>query len=166
MHYAPCFVIPRGLSILYRCSLTTVAQDKPYHEKPLNRDCFNHKGSCTLFIPYLTIAAGISSSSFVWVSMRQLAVSFLSKGISSTLNFFMRALVLRGLKLATSRTQSKRRIDWANLADIFYKKHQIPVWGGVGVGPRGVNLGKRNKSYILYAIMYSWENVKNGPITQ
>ena len=35
----------------------------------------------------LTIAAGISSSSFVRVSTRQLAVSSLSKGISSTLNF-------------------------------------------------------------------------------
>ena len=87
MHYAPCSVIPRGLSTLYRCSLTTVAQDKPNHEKPLIRDCFNHKGSCTLFRPYLTIAAGISSSSFVRVSTRQLAVNSLSKRISSTLNF-------------------------------------------------------------------------------
>ena len=85
--YAPCFVIPHGLSTLYRCSLTNVAQDKPYHEKLFIRDCFNHKGSCTLFRPYLTIAAGISSSSFVQVSTRQLAVSSLLKGISSTLNF-------------------------------------------------------------------------------
>ena len=83
----PCIVIPRGLGTLYRCSQTTVAQDKPYHEKPLIRDCFNHKGSCTLFRPYLTIAAVISSSSFVRVSTRQLAASSLSKGISSTLNF-------------------------------------------------------------------------------
>ena len=64
-----------------------MAQDKPYHEKPLIRDCCNHKGSCTLFRPYLTIAARISSSSFVRVSTRQLAASSLSKGISSTLNF-------------------------------------------------------------------------------
>ena len=56
MHYGPCFVIPRSLSTLYRCSLTTVAQDKPYHEKPLIRDCFNRKGSCTLFTPYLDVA--------------------------------------------------------------------------------------------------------------
>ena len=62
-------------------------KDKPYHEKPLIRDCFNLKGSCTLFRPYVTIAAGISPSSFVRVSTRQLAVSSLSKGISSTLNF-------------------------------------------------------------------------------
>ena len=58
MHYAPCFVILRGLSTLYRCSLTTVAQartfkfpwaqDKQHHEKPLIRDCCNHKGRCTL----------------------------------------------------------------------------------------------------------------------
>ena len=83
----PAFVIPCGLSTLYRCSLTTVAQDISYNEKPLIRDCFNHKGSCTLFRPYLTIAAGISSLPFIWVSTRQLAVSFLSRGISSTLNF-------------------------------------------------------------------------------
>ena len=87
MQYARCFVIPHSLSTLYRCSLTTVAQDKPYHEKPLIRDCYNHKGSCTLIRPYLIIAVGIRSSSFVRVSTRQLAVSSLSKGISSTLNF-------------------------------------------------------------------------------
>ena len=28
---------------------STLAQDKPYREKPLIRDCFNHKGKCTLF---------------------------------------------------------------------------------------------------------------------
>ena len=70
---------------LYWCLLTTLAQDKPYHEKPIFRDCCNHKGRCTLFRPYLT--AGISSSSFVGVSTRQSAVSSLSKGLSSTLNF-------------------------------------------------------------------------------
>ena len=80
----PDFVIPHGLSTLYRCLLTTMAQNKPYHEKQLNRDCCNHKGSCTLFRPYSTIAARISSSSFIQVCMRQLAVSSLSKGISST----------------------------------------------------------------------------------
>ena len=84
---SPLTVIPRRLSTLHRCSLTTVAEDKSYNEKLLIRDCRNHKGSCTLFWPYLTIAAGISSSSFVRVSTRQLAVSSLSKGISSTLNF-------------------------------------------------------------------------------
>ena len=85
----PRLVIPRGLSTLYICSLTTMAQDKPYHEKPLIRDCCNHKGGggCTLFRPYITIASGISSSSFIRVSTKQLAVSSLSKGISSTLNF-------------------------------------------------------------------------------
>ena len=119
----PGFVIPRGFSTLYRCSLITVAQDKPYHEKPLNGDCCNHKGSCTPIKPYLNIAAEISSSSFVRVSERQLAVSSLSKGISSTLNF-MRALVLTGLELATSRTQNERRIDGANLTD--YGNHVMP----------------------------------------
>ena len=86
---------------LNTCSLTTLAHDKSYHEKPLIRDCCNHEGSCTLFRSYLTVAAGISSSSFVWVSRRQLAVSFLSKGISSTLNFH-KSMVLTGLELATT----------------------------------------------------------------
>ena len=62
-------------------------QTIPCYEKPLIRDCCNRKGSCTQFLSYLTIAAGISSSSFVWVSTKQLAVSSLSKGISSTLKF-------------------------------------------------------------------------------
>ena len=83
----PDFRIPCGLSSLYKYSLTSVAQDKPYHKKPLIRDCCNHKGSCTLFRPYLTITAWISSSSFVQVSMTKLAMSSLSKGISSTLIF-------------------------------------------------------------------------------
>ena len=73
----PDFGIPCGLSTLYRCSLTTVTQDKLYYEKPLLRDCCNHKGSCTLVRPYLTIAAGISSSSFVWLSTWQLVVQHL-----------------------------------------------------------------------------------------
>ena len=92
MHYAPCFVLPCGPSTLYRCSLTTLAQDKPYHKKPLIRDSFNLKVSCrpTLFRPYPSTAAGITSSSFVRVSTRQLTVSFLSKRISSTLNFHER----------------------------------------------------------------------------
>ena len=55
----PDFVIPQGHNTLYRCLLTTLAQDKPYHEKPLIRDCCKHNGSCTLFRPYLTITARI-----------------------------------------------------------------------------------------------------------
>ena len=31
----PYFLIPRGLSPLYRCSLTTMAEDIPFHEIPL-----------------------------------------------------------------------------------------------------------------------------------
>ena len=46
-----------ALSTLYRCLLTTMAQYKPFHEILLIRDCCNHKGSCTLVSPYLTIAA-------------------------------------------------------------------------------------------------------------
>ena len=47
------------------CLLTTTAQDKPYHEKPLIRVCCNHKGSCTLFRLYSTIAAETIYSEFL-----------------------------------------------------------------------------------------------------
>ena len=53
----------------------------------INRGLLQPQGKLYLFRPYLIIAARISSSSFVRVSTRQLAVSSLSKGISSTLNF-------------------------------------------------------------------------------
>ena len=86
----PDFVIPRSLSTLYKCLLTTMAQDIPFQKIPLIRDCCNLKGRCTLVRPYLTIAAGISSLSFIRVSTRQLAVGSLSKRISSTLNFHKR----------------------------------------------------------------------------
>ena len=71
----PDLVILHGLSTLYRCSLTTLAQDITFHEIPLNRDWCHLMRSCTLVRPYLTMAAGISSTSFVQVSTRQLAVS-------------------------------------------------------------------------------------------
>ena len=45
MHYAPCFVIPHGLSTLYRCLLTTVAQSKSYHEKPFNHRLLQPQGA-------------------------------------------------------------------------------------------------------------------------
>ena len=66
------FVIPWGLSTLYRCSLTTVAQEKPYPEKPSSRDCCNHKWcrTWTLYRPLSTIAATISFWSFVRVSIQ------------------------------------------------------------------------------------------------
>ena len=48
-----------------------MAQDMPFYETPLSRDCYNHKRTCTLVSPYITIKTGISSSSFVWVSTRQ-----------------------------------------------------------------------------------------------
>ena len=62
----PDFVIPHGLSTLYRCSLTTLAQYKPYREKPFIRDCCNQKGSCTIFRPYRT---SMGRSSF-WILKR------------------------------------------------------------------------------------------------
>ena len=66
-----------------------------------------------------TIAARISSSSFVWVSARQLAATSLSKGISSTLNFH-KSIGTDGTQLATSCTPSECRIDWANLTAISW----------------------------------------------
>ena len=59
----PDILIPHGLSTLYRCSLTTMAQDIPFLEIPLIGDCCNS----TLVSPYLTIRAWISCFSFVWV---------------------------------------------------------------------------------------------------
>ncbi len=70
---------------LYRCSLTTMAQ---YHT--INH--FEHSAgilqlkSAYLYIPQMTIATRISSPSFVRVTMRQLATSSLSMGISVELN--------------------------------------------------------------------------------
>ena len=103
-----------SLSTLHTCSLTTLAHDKPYHKKPLIRDCCNHKRSCTVFRPYQTIAAGISSSSFVRVSTRQLAASSLSKGISSTPNF-QESNGTGGTRTSNLSHPSERGIDWANL---------------------------------------------------
>ena len=120
------------LSTLYRCSLTTMAQDKPYHEKSLIRDCFNHKGSCTLFRPYLTIAAGISSSSFVRLSTRQLAVSSLSKGISSALNFH-ESIGTDGKNLAKISTYTAIQLAHycsfysQKLAKVFASKNLVTV---------------------------------------
>ena len=64
-----------------------MAHGIPFHEIPLIGDCWNHKGSCILVSPHLTITVGISSLSFIWVSTRQLVVSSLPKEISSTLSF-------------------------------------------------------------------------------
>ena len=32
--------------------MTSMALDIPFHETPLIRDCYKHKGSCTLVSPY------------------------------------------------------------------------------------------------------------------
>ena len=94
--------------------------------EPSFREYCNHKGSCTLFRPYLTITAEISSLSFVRVFTRQLVVSSLSKGIQAHL-IFTRALVLTGLELATSCTQNERLIDWANLTSLT-KNYNLKVY--------------------------------------
>ena len=96
-------------------------------------DC-NHKGSYTLVSPYLNIAAGISYSSFIPVSTRQLAASSLSKGIS--ISIFTWALVLMGLKLATSCTASEPCIDWANFT----------AWWSWSTGTIDVKFGLWGKS--------------------
>ena len=53
----------------------------------INQGLLQPQGELYPIQTILSIAAGISSSSFVRVSTRQLAVTSLSKGISSTLNF-------------------------------------------------------------------------------
>ena len=41
----PDFVIPRGHSTLYRCSLTIMAQDIPFHEIPLTGTAATTRGA-------------------------------------------------------------------------------------------------------------------------
>ena len=92
---------PRGCSTLYKCSLTTMAQDKQYHEKTLIRDRCNHKGSCTLFKTILTIAAGMIQylrDNWQWVSCPK---EFKHTQFSREQWYW--------LELATSRTSRKRR---------------------------------------------------------
>ena len=45
----PNFVIPRGLSTLYRCSLTTMAKDTLFSEILLIRYCCNHNPGQSIF---------------------------------------------------------------------------------------------------------------------
>ena len=83
-------------------------------ETILNRDCCNHKGSCTLLNHIKPSQPGSApqvlykfvQDNWQWVPCPR---EFQAHSI------FTRALVLTGLKLATFRTQSERRIDWANL---------------------------------------------------
>ena len=111
MHYAPwlCNSTRPQHTLQMFADHCSPRQTIPW--EPLIWDCCNHKGGCTLFKQQSTIAAGISLC-FVRVSSRQLAVSSLSKGISSKLIIFTRALVLTGLELTTSRTQSECCIVW------------------------------------------------------
>ena len=106
-------VNPHSLGTLYRCSLSTIAQDKPYHEKPFIRDCCNHKKSCTLLRPYSTIVAEISCLSFVWVSTRQLA------GVPCPREFQAHSIFVR--------TQSAVSIalTWLLILDKLYWQSQI-----------------------------------------
>ena len=81
----PPTVIPRGFDTLYRCSLTTVAQDKPYHPwKTIKQGLLQPQGE---LYPIPTIFNHRSQDQLLEFCTRQLAVSSLSKGISSTLNF-------------------------------------------------------------------------------
>ena len=84
-------------------------------QKPLIKACCNnHKESCTLFRPYLTIAAAINTSSFVRVSTRQLSSEFLVQWNFRHTQIYA-SIDMTGLELATSLTQSERRIEWTNL---------------------------------------------------
>ena len=98
----PDFAI-HAASALHRCQLTTMDQDIPFHKIPLIRDWRNCMKSCILVNLYLTITARISSSS--WVSRRQIAVSFLSKGISSTVSFH-KSIGTDNKSIDTDRTQT------------------------------------------------------------
>ena len=106
----PLLCIPHGLSTLYRCSLTTVAQSKPFHEKPFYQGLLQPQRALNPIQTIITIAAGISSSSFEGVSTRQLEVSSLSKEFQAHL-IFTSASDLKGLELATSRTESESSIN-------------------------------------------------------
>ena len=87
--HLPDFVIQCFLSTLYWCSLTTMAQDIPYHGKPLIRDCCNNSGSCTIVRPHLNIAAkNISSSCFMQVSMWHSAVTFQALSIFTSTSWY------------------------------------------------------------------------------
>ena len=140
----PLLCIPHGLSTLYRCLLTTVAQSKPYHEKPFDQGLLQPQGALYPIQTIINHSSRTSSSSFIRISTRQLAVSSLSKGILSTLNF-TRALDLTGRGLETSRTESENRIDWANLTargsayDVDYRNREpFSIWFDLGYGPTHV----------------------------
>ena len=105
----------------------------------LIRDCCNHKG---MLYPIQTIINHPSRDQ-LRVSTRQLAVSSLSKGISSTLNFHL-SMELTGLKLATSCTKSECHTDWAIL----------PAYSR-DVGPRAP-VGNINVPLFLYNQGSQW----------
>ena len=52
------------------------------------------------------------------VSYETISSEFLVQGNFKNSQFFSRALELTGLELSNSRTQSERRIDWANLTAV------------------------------------------------
>ena len=143
----PWLYIPQGLITLYRSSLTTVAQVIPYqfynHTETAARTATNqNKGTVPWSAHINTISARISSLSSVWVSTRQLAVSSLSKGNSSVLNFHKSIGTISGII-------GENLINWASLltrgpgpgADPgFFKRGgaQIKDWQNFGAcGDRG-----------------------------
>ena len=79
------FVIPHGLSTLYRCSLTNMAQDKPYHEKPSETAAISRE-----LCPIQTIFNGIVSDSnniFLWHESEDIHKKKLISKISVDSNF-------------------------------------------------------------------------------
>ena len=130
MHYAPWLVIPH---MWPQHTLQMFAdhygpkQTIPW--ETINQGLLQPQGELYPIQTILTITAGISSSSFVRVSTRQLAASSLSEFEAHSI--FTRAMVLTGLELATSHTHSECRINWANLTywkvcvifNLLLKKH-------------------------------------------
>ena len=108
------FVIPEGLCILYRCPLTTMAQDKTIPWENINQGLLQPQGELYPIQTILTIAARVSSSSFVRVCTRQLVQrvpcprEFQAQEHSQHWDW-------RDLN---SQSQSEHRIDWANLTDM------------------------------------------------
>ena len=138
------FVIPRGLSTLYRCSLTTsngprqiipwdtVNQGllQPQWELYHIQTIFDHRSWDQLL--------GFRKSFYETISS-DCPSEFQAHSI------FTRALILTGLELTASRTQSERRIDWANLT--------------TSVSVNSVNeLKERGNAYVIY-ISYMYNRV-------
>ena len=97
-----------------------MAQDIPFHEIPLSKDCCNHKGSCTPVSPYWTIASRINSSSFIRVCTRHLAASFSSKRIHTHTHTHPHTHLIFTRKLINFPFN-----QWISLCDSWYDQAKV-----------------------------------------